>query len=96
MRRNPIPGVLEPHMTVRITPHPSIDPTELAIVLSRSGQPGYKAVSLTPDGDSVILRNLTDSHAPYLLVIVDREAHTTWGRIYHHVRAYLEKTKVTQ
>lgn len=94
--RTPIPGVLPPLIAARLTPSPPITPAETALLFSRNGEAEQKAIKLQPDGDSVILTNLTDTYAPYLLVIIDREAHTTWGRLYQHVRSYLEKAKENQ
>lgn len=90
--RNPIPGLLPPGVGIRLTPAPPIAENEVPLLFSRGGN---LAVSMTQDAGAVVLQNLTDKHTPYVLVVMERDAHTTMGYITERIRAYFSERKPT-
>lgn len=88
--RTPMPGILPPRAQVKVTPSPPIADHEKPVVVcpGRKRPPGEVApVLATPvEGGAVVLENLKDSYAPYVLLIVERSAHEMAGKIYQAVR----------
>lgn len=88
--RIPMPGILPPRATVKVAPSPPISDLEKATVVC----PGRKRPEGTPppvtctpgDGGTVVLENVTDTYAPYILMVVERNAHETAGKIYQAAR----------
>lgn len=90
--RTPIPGMLPPGAVARLTPAPPITETEIARVLSRGGE---AAVSMAPDGGSVILTNHTQHHQAYVVVVLEQQAFDSWRFLYERFGHLLPK-KTTQ
>lgn len=88
--RNPIPGMLDPRASIRLTPAPLIGDNETPVIFSPSGA---ASIQIDEGDGAVVLTNVTDRRVFYALLIMERDAHTTIGFLAQYARNYLASRK---